>query len=380
MEPFLHELLGLTLKVIRWIGGIEKAVFGTSTLGDAAAPVLAAPGGAASSAGSSSTSTAVPRAPTPPASPSGPASFGGTRGESTATHIGGTIEVEGRQYRFGSGGAGNASIPAGDYPITPGAIGPWGRAHGAIGINNNRIWDERLHRDRQGIELHSGSSDALITEGCIAIAGSQWPEFKARVLQMIRDHGSAYLHVGPNGASITPGSIVNSTSAPAGSTVRGSMFNDVRTASGRSAAATAGIALPSGGRMGDLYEVTTPDGRKFVTPLIDRGPAAWTGRGVDISEPLARQMGYGRGFPTDAQFGVKPYVPSPGSLMRMPNVDTGAAASAAAADAARPRVTDKSSDAHVNTVIVNTHATDASGIAQDVRDHIGRQLNLVPAD
>lgn len=88
--------------------------------------------------------------------------------------------------------------------------------------------------------------------------------------------------------------------------VRGSTFSDVRTASGRNAAMEAGIALPSGGRMGDQYEITTPDGRKFIAPLIDRGPAAWTGRGVDVSGPLAKQMGYTKDFPTDSQFGVRP--------------------------------------------------------------------------
>lgn len=89
--------------------------------------------------------------------------------------------------------------------------------------------------------------------------------------------------------------------------VRGSMFDDTRTASGRSAAAEAGIALPSGGRMGDKYKITTPDGRTFIAPLIDRGPAAWTGRGVDISRPLAEQMGYGKNFPTDKHFKVERY-------------------------------------------------------------------------
>jgi hypothetical protein len=88
--------------------------------------------------------------------------------------------------------------------------------------------------------------------------------------------------------------------------VAASTFSDRQTASGLSAATTSGIALPSGGRMGDMYEVTTPDGRKFTAPLIDRGPAGWTKRGVDISGPLAQQMGYGRDFPTDARFGVRP--------------------------------------------------------------------------
>jgi len=120
------------------------------------------------------------------------------------SHIGGLLSMDGKKYRWGSGGGGFASMPFGDYPITPGTIGSWGQAHGALGINNNAMFDPLLHRMRQGIELHSGSSDALITEGCMAIAGAQWPELKARVLAMIRDKGSAYLHLGADGASITP--------------------------------------------------------------------------------------------------------------------------------------------------------------------------------
>jgi|GEM_PF-5020776 len=121
-------------------------------------------------------------------------------------HIGGTIDVEGRHYQWGSGGEkGAAPIPPGNYPITPGAVGPWGRAHGAIGVNNNFIYDPRLGRARVGIELHAGSSDELITKGCVAIAGNQWPTFKAQVEDMIHRYGTVYLHVGDNGeASITP--------------------------------------------------------------------------------------------------------------------------------------------------------------------------------
>lgn len=96
--------------------------------------------------------------------------------------------------------------------------------------------------------------------------------------------------------------------------VRGSTFDDIRTASGRSAATTPGIALPSGGKMGDQYKITTPDGRTFIAPLIDRGPAAWTGRGLDISRPLAEQMGYGKDFPTDSRFKVEPVAGPQSSL------------------------------------------------------------------
>lgn len=116
----------------------------------------------------------------------------------------GNLQMEGRSYPFGTGGRGRGSIPYGDYPITPGTVGPWGAAHGAIGLNNNSMWDPALRSTRQGIEIHSGSSDADITSGCIAIAGRNWPQFKAHVLDMIHRYGSVTLHVGPDGARVTP--------------------------------------------------------------------------------------------------------------------------------------------------------------------------------
>ena len=120
------------------------------------------------------------------------------------SHIGGMIDVEGQKYHFGSGVAGYESIPYGNYPITPNTIGAWGQAHGAMGINNNKIWDEKLGRNRNGIEFHAGMSDQLLTKGCMAIAGKEWPQFKVQVKSMIAQHGHAYLHVGTDGARVTP--------------------------------------------------------------------------------------------------------------------------------------------------------------------------------
>lgn len=49
--------------------------------------------------------------------------------------------------------------------------------------------------------------------------------------------------------------------------------------------------------------MTTPDGRKFTLPQTDIGPAARTGRGIDITSAAATQMGYtAKNFPTDAKF------------------------------------------------------------------------------
>ena len=126
-------------------------------------------------------------------------------GYSYPGHIMGQLKLGDESYRFGSGGVrGASSIPFGDYPITPNGIGPWGRAHGALGINNDHIYDKALGRMREGIEMHIGHSMNLITEGCLAFDKEQFPKLKARIAEMIKRNGAAYLHVGKNGASITP--------------------------------------------------------------------------------------------------------------------------------------------------------------------------------
>lgn len=92
-----------------------------------------------------------------------------------------------------------------------------------------------------------------------------------------------------------------------GGSVRGSYFDDQNTATGLSAARTAGIALPSREGLGQMYEVTGPNGQTVMLPQIDVGPAKWTGRGVDISKAALGRMGYTeKNFPTDAQFTVRP--------------------------------------------------------------------------
>ncbi len=116
--------------------------------------------------------------------------------------ITGTMKVEGKEYAFGSGGHGQ-SIPYGDYLITPGAVGSWGSRHGAIGVANGTIPDPKLHRDRDGIELHAATNDKLETDGCVSIKKDQWPEFKKQVLTMVKDNKKVYLHVSNQGASVS---------------------------------------------------------------------------------------------------------------------------------------------------------------------------------
>lgn len=114
----------------------------------------------------------------------------------------GTMTVEGKEYAFGSGGHGQ-SIPYGDYLITPDAIGSWGSRHGAIGVANGSIPDPKLHRDRDGIELHAATNDKLETDGCVSIKKDQWPEFRKQVLGMVKDNKKVYLHVSDQGASVS---------------------------------------------------------------------------------------------------------------------------------------------------------------------------------
>jgi hypothetical protein len=116
--------------------------------------------------------------------------------------ITGTIKVEGKEYEFGSGGRGQ-SIPYGDYLITPDAVGSWGSRHGAIGVANGTIPDPKLHRDRDGIELHAATNDKLVTDGCVSIRKDQWPEFRKQVLGMLKQNKKIYLHVSDQGASVS---------------------------------------------------------------------------------------------------------------------------------------------------------------------------------
>lgn len=123
-------------------------------------------------------------------------------------YFSGKLEIDGKLYDYGTGGVpGYFSIPYGSFPITPDAIGPWGRRHGALGINDDSIYDEQHHRMTEGIELHPSRSDdpdKLISEGCIAIRRSEWPALRKQILAMIRAKGGAILNVTEHGISITP--------------------------------------------------------------------------------------------------------------------------------------------------------------------------------
>ena len=103
-----------------------------------------------------------------------------------------------------------------------------------------------------------------------------------------------------------------------GTVVRGrvSVFGGGLTASGLIASSTPGLALnidpgdePGGWnnpttaawiRSGQRFRVTIV-GHTAVLPVIDAGPASWTGRSIDVTEPGAGILGLSvSAFPTDS--------------------------------------------------------------------------------
>src|SRR5262245_7348035 len=100
-----------------------------------------------------------------------------------------------------------------------------------------------------------------------------------------------------------------------------------------------GIALPSRETLGQYFDVTFPGGQTHRLQQTDVGPAAWTGRGIDISAAAASRIyGSPHVFPTDAQFSWRPA----GAMQpfqvaqREDNIWTRSAAGAAVAPAPEP--------------------------------------------
>jgi hypothetical protein len=119
----------------------------------------------------------------------------------TPARLRGVLEIGDLRVPFGSGGEGY-SVPYGDYPITS-DVGRWGARHGALAINfGAEMYDKRLHRYREGMELHAATNSELKTEGCVAVR--EWTAVKKRILAMIDQKGHAYLHIDPSGARIEP--------------------------------------------------------------------------------------------------------------------------------------------------------------------------------
>jgi hypothetical protein len=121
----------------------------------------------------------------------------------------------------------------------------------------------------------------------------------------------------PEAATANAGPTGGGGSAADRKTVKGSWFgsgpgwNDPSEPAGRKTASgqsnqIPGIALPDRSGLGKTFEVTTPDGRKFMLPQTDVGPHPRTGRGIDITSSAATQMGYNaKTFPTDKGFSYR---------------------------------------------------------------------------
>ena len=78
-------------------------------------------------------------------------------------------------------------------------------------------------------------------------------------------------------------------------------------ANGLPVAGDPGIALPTEDTLGQLFDVTAPNGQTYRLRQTDIGPASWTGRGVDVNSAAAQLMGYTPDtFPTDEYFIVIP--------------------------------------------------------------------------
>ena len=69
-----------------------------------------------------------------------------------------------------------------------------------------------------------------------------------------------------------------------------------------------GFASPGRAGLGQWFDVTFPDGSVHKLRKTDVGPAAWTGRGIDISAAAASAAGYTpKTFPTDGRFDYTPH-------------------------------------------------------------------------
>lgn len=68
-----------------------------------------------------------------------------------------------------------------------------------------------------------------------------------------------------------------------------------------------GISFLNVGAVGDWFEILAPNGVRSVEQRTDTGPAAWTGRLIDISAACAERIGYTpKNFPTDGVFKWRP--------------------------------------------------------------------------
>ncbi|KYK45354.1 hypothetical protein A1D31_34965 [Bradyrhizobium liaoningense] len=184
--------------------------------------------------------------------------------------IGAAIDIN--QIGYGIRGRGGRTL---DYDTEDELAKKWGLVSG-------HNW-RRKDTGHFGIESVKAARDALVRNGVA-------PETADKLAPAVAAEGKT---VKGSWFGSTPG--WNDPSEPAGR----------KTASGQSNTLP-GIALPSREGLGKMFEVTTPDGRKFTLPQTDIGPHPRTGRGIDITSAAATQMGYtSKNFPTDGHFSYR---------------------------------------------------------------------------
>jgi hypothetical protein len=208
-----------------------------------------------------------------------------------------------------------------DYEKSGGVIGPDSgtlgeRAHNPSGhpigaaIDINQIGRGVRSRPGRGVSLPPGTEDELATKWGL-VSGNQWRNNDQGHfgVKTVEDARQALIRNGVEPGKATD--IATSQSggkSEGGKTVKGSWFGnapggwrDPSEPANSPKSSVPGIALPKGvGKVGQMYEVTMPDGRKAVLPQTDVGPNPRTGRGIDITAAAAAQMGYtSKNFPTD---------------------------------------------------------------------------------
>lgn len=116
-------------------------------------------------------------------------------------YYGGTLRLEGQEYRFGTGGRKAGSVPFGPHDIT--GLRSWSNypqfVNNSFEVKN--MFDPKLGRMREGILIHSQTElDKLYSAGCIAISREQWPKFKEHLLDyMKRTKGPITMTINPDG-------------------------------------------------------------------------------------------------------------------------------------------------------------------------------------
>ena len=230
--------------------------------------------------------------------------------------------ASGRKFQVDQRFAQNFQGFINDYEKAGGQLGPdtgtlGSRPHNASGhpigaaIDINQIGRGVRSRAGRGTSLDPKVEDELAKKWGM-VSGNQWRSNDQGHfgIKSVEEARQALIRNGvePGQASKIASAQVGGPSE-GGKTVKGSWFgnapgwNDPSEPKGSPKSNRPGIALRDKSTMGQMFEVTTPDGRKFMLPQTDWGPAARTGRGIDITAAAGAQMGYtSKNFPTDQPF------------------------------------------------------------------------------